>query len=219
MTINRYNIVQTSDGSLTISDNLLGENFHSTFGAIAESNYIFIKNGLQLFEINEIKILEIGFGTGLNCLLTAINKNKEQKIIYHSIEKYPLDINILSKLNYTQQLNINSNIYDSIINQQWEIEDEIFENFYLKKIKIDLVDFCSTNCYDLIYFDAFSPNVQSELWNVEIFKSLYNCINKGGILTTYSSKGDVKRALREAKFMVKRINGPIGKRHILRAIK
>lgn len=215
----RYDLVQTSDGSLTVSDKLLGENFHSTFGAIAESNYIFIRNGLQLIECSEIKILEIGFGTGLNCLLTAINKNNNQKITYHSIDKYPLSIDVLSKLNYPQQLNITSDIFDKIINMEWSIEKEIFENFCLKKINCDLVDFVPTECYDIIYFDAFSSNVQPELWTKEIFNKLYNCLNVGGILTTYSSKGDVKRALREAHFIVKRIQGPVGKRHIIRAIK
>ena len=215
----RYNFVQTSDGSITVSDKLLGENFHSTYGAIAESNHIFIKNGLNLFIKSEIKILEVGFGTGLNCLLTAINKLQEQKIIYHSIEKYPLNPEIYLKLNYSDCLKITNNLFNNILTAKWDMQIKISDNFELKKINCDLLYFMPVNSYDIIYFDAFSQNVQPELWTKEVFIKLYNCLNKNGILTTYSSKGDVKRAMREANFVVKRISGPIGKRHIIRAIK
>jgi tRNA U34 5-methylaminomethyl-2-thiouridine-forming methyltransferase MnmC len=215
----KFSVVQTSDGSSSIFDSQFGENFHSTHGAIAESMHVYIKNGLKLIDSDKIKILEIGFGTGLNCLLTILNIDTNQKILYHSIEKYPLNKENISKLNYSKLLNIKSDIFENISNLEWDFESEILHNFYLKKLNIDLLDFNSSEYYDVIYFDAFSPNTQPELWTSEIFIKMFNNLKSGGILTTYSAKGDVKRALRNAGFEVFRISGPNGKRHILRALK
>ncbi len=212
-------IVYTSDGSATVFDSQFGENFHSTFGAVAESMHVFIKNGVALVNKKEIKILEIGFGTGLNCLLTVINKQSNQKITYHSIEKFPLTSDLISNLNYSQHLNIDPGIFDKIIKLEWEVEKEIFKDVFLKKMNVDLLNFLPSETYDLIYFDAFSPNVQPDLWTAEIFSKMFSCLNVDGILTTYSAKGDVKRAMRSAGFYVYRIEGPTGKRHILRAEK
>jgi tRNA U34 5-methylaminomethyl-2-thiouridine-forming methyltransferase MnmC len=215
----KFLVVPTSDGSVTIHDLQFGESFHSSHGAVSESLHVFIKNGYDLMSSNEIDILEIGFGTGLNCLLTIINKKQGQKIRYHAIEKFPLSSDENNALNYSQVLNIEKNLFGKIIQQEWEIETEIESGFILKKNKVDLLEYMPPQMFDLIYFDAFSPNVQPELWTVEVFKKLYDSLHKNGILTTYSSKGDVKRALRSAGFFVKRIVGPIGKRHILRATK
>lgn len=219
MNANKYNIVKTSDGSDTVKDLLIGENFHSTYGAIAESMHVYINNGLKLIDNPEIRILEVGFGTGLNCLLTLLNKDAEQKIFYHSIEKFPLSNELISELNYPEQLNISSDIFEKISKLEWDYESEVADNFYLTKLKVDLLNFNSTELYDMIFFDAFSPNVQPELWTTEVFEKMFNNLKLNGIITTYSAKGDVKRALRNAGFEVFRRNGPKGKRHILRALK
>lgn len=217
--MNTYNVAETKDGSYTVTDKQTGENFHSTFGAITESNHIFIKNGLNIIKSNEIHILEIGFGTGLNCLLTLINQPPQSKIFYHAIEKYPLSQDIYKKLNYSKILNISNDSYNNLLNADWNKQIKITDSFQLYKINSDLLNFTICFKYDLIYFDAFSPNVQPELWTKEIFNKLNNCLSDNGILITYSSKGIVKQALREAGFLVKRISGPKGKRHIVRAIK
>lgn len=219
MTLNKFSVIQTSDGSSSIFDSQFGENFHSSFGAIAESIHIYIVNGIKLIKKNEITVLEIGFGTGLNCLLTILNKEKNQKIYYHSIEKFPLNKEHIAKLNYTDKLSVSDETFEKISKLEWEKQSEISDNFYLKKIKVDLLDFFPNDFYDIIFFDAFSPNAQPELWTTEIFEKLFNNLKPNGVLTTYSSKGDVKRALRSAGFEVFRIDGPKGKRHILRALK
>ena len=212
-------IIQTSDGSSTIFDLFHNENFHSVHGAISESMHVFIENGLRQFSKNDLSILEIGFGTGLNCLLTVIHKQANQKIIYHSIEKYPLSTGMTQYLNYSQLLNIDPTIFEKINKSEWDVEKELFKDLFVKKINVDLLYFHTSEKYDLIYFDAFSPNVQPELWTAEIFIKLYDCLNENGILTTYSAKGNVKRALRSAGFKVSRIVGPVGKRHMLCAEK
>lgn len=212
-------IIITSDGSSTIFDPFFKENYHSVHGAIAESLHVFIENGLRKVAKEEISILEIGYGTGLNCLLTLLNKPDSQIIQYHSLEKYPLRKEMLSELNYSEMLNVKKSFFEMIFKQNWDIEKEISKGFKLKKIHADLLVFNFTETYDVIYFDAFSPNVQPELWTKEIFSKLYSCLNKNGILTTYSAKGDVKQALRSSGFKVRRMKGPVGKRHILFAVK
>ena len=219
MITDKFKVIETSDGSSSVFDSQFSEHFHSTFGAITESMHVFIENGLKLKYTPEIKILEVGFGTGLNCLLTILNKEVNQEVIYHSIEKFPLNNEHISLLNYSKQLNIKSDLFQKISNVEWGIECDITEKFHIKKIKIDLLEFNSEELYDIIYFDAFSPNTQPELWTTEIFTKMFYNLKTNGILTTYSAKGDVKRSLRNAGFEVVRISGPIGKRHIIRALK
>ncbi len=219
MITDKYKVIETSDGSSSVFDSQFGENFHSTHGAIAESMHVFIQNGLKLINSNEIKILEIGFGTGLNCLLTILNKEESQNVIYHTLEKFPLNNEHISLLNYSKLLNITSELFQKISNAEWGIGCDIADKFHLKKINIDLLEFNSEELYDIIYFDAFSTNTQPELWTNEIFAKMFFNLKTNRILTTYSAKGDVKRALRNAGFEVFRIKGPIGKRHILRALK
>jgi tRNA U34 5-methylaminomethyl-2-thiouridine-forming methyltransferase MnmC len=219
MNTDKFKVIKTSDGSSSVFDLHFKENFHSTHGAIAESMHVYIKNGLKLIDSDKIKILEIGFGTGLNCFLTVLNKGVNQEVIYHTIEKFPLNNEHISLLNYSTQLNITSDLFEKISNIEWGIERDVADNFYLKKIKIDLLEFHSEELYDIIYFDAFSPNTQPELWTTEIFTKMFYNLKTNGFLTTYSAKGDVKRSLRNAGFEVVRIAGPIGKRHILKAMK
>ena len=236
-------IVETADGSFTFKIEGAQECFHSTNGAYTESMHIYIKNGLKYYIDNILKstklqtahinILDIGFGTGLNCILTAVAVEEQRGITinYNAIEKYPLSIEEFELLNYKTLLaNPSSHNINMIHTCSWAQKEKIEENFFLKKIKCDIKDLelnnstkeithrpvqlIDNNLANIVYFDAFSPNIQPQLWSVDIFKGLYNLMSDNSILVTYSAKGDVKRALREAGFNVTRKEGPPGKRHI-----
>lgn len=216
-------IHKTADGSHTVWDASHGEHFHSALGAFGESMHVFIENGLnqahQLFG-NEINLLEIGFGTGLNALLTYLHR--DQMIVHYTgVEKYPLPEPIWSQLAYEAfELEGEGNVYNTIMACEWESEHQIKPNFRLTKIASDLTDFePEAGYYHLIYFDAFSASVQPELWSAEVFGKLYKALKPGGILVTYSAKGLVKQALRLSGFNVERLSGFAGKRHMLRAVK
>lgn len=217
MNPSQYSVFITTDGSSTVIDSIHKEYFHSTFGALTESLYIFINQGLKVVKKPSVRILEIGFGTGLNCLLTILHKEQDQKILYHTVEKYPLPTNITEECNYPKLLNISPELVRSLHAFQWDYEAEFIPNFTLKKFHSDLKDFIPESKYDIIYFDAFSYNIQPELWSADVFTKMFNCLSSGGLLVTYSAKGEVKKALRSAGFEVNRIAGPPGKRHILQA--
>ncbi len=218
-------IAITEDGSHTLYNNTLGEHYHSTHGAIQESQHIFIEAGLNALEkkSGSINILEIGFGTGLNALLTYQElETKAFKINYVAIEPIMLDKSIYTQLNYTDLLN-NKTLLDIFIKMHeipCDVPHFISDNFILNKIEGKLQELeLSENAFDLVYFDAFSPEIQPELWDEEIFKILYASMKNNSILTTYSAKGIVKRALKSAGFEIENLPGPIGKRQITRAKK
>lgn len=213
---------KTDDNSHTIYSEQFKEHYHSTHGAKSESLHIFINAGLQHLLLKSINILEVGFGTGLNALLTFDEAEKSNLTInYTAIEKFPVAIDLIKELNYG---NIIGNKYNEIFSQlhtcSWEKEIPIRSHFSITKKLIDLKNYSPPkNYFNLIYFDAFSPETQPELWSQGIFAKLFASLKTGGILTTYSSKGIVKNNLRNAGFTVKRLPGPKGKRHILRAIR
>ncbi len=214
----------TGDGSHTLFVPELNEHYHSTFGAIAESEHIFIKNGLQALppEVNPIKILETGFGTGLNASLTAVEAEKTGKdIIFHSIEAFPVPENVWSRLNYPEEIQSHGNgdhhtLFTEIHQAGWDQIVQVAPHFTLLKIHQLLENFTpDENQYHVIYFDAFGPDVQPEMWTEEIFRTLHRSMIQGGILVTYSVKGMVKRALKKAGFKINKVPGPPGKREIL----
>ena len=214
----------TEDGSQTISVAEMKVTYHSTFGAIQESVHVFINSGLQpLLHLKEqLHIFEMGFGTGLNALLTlqqSINNN--QKINYTAIELYPLEKEIYEELNYTASLNdsLLHSYFSQLHSCNWEEDVTIHPLFTLHKLKTSLIDFTTDNIFDLIYFDAFDPSVQPDLWSATVFSKLFNMLSANGVLTTYSSKGDVRRAILAAGFTVEKIPGPPGKREMIRAFK
>lgn len=210
--------VLTADKSPTIYVPELNEHYHSVNGALQESEHIFINAGLKQIEKENINILEVGFGTGLNAILSCSENNDLKKQIYYeTIEKYPLSDEIINDLQKSPVFN--SKISKQIHIAIWEKPVKINDNFTLHKIQIDLLEYTPDKTFDLIYFDAFSPEKQPELWTKEIFKTLYTATNKNGILVTYSAKGTVKQALRDAGYTVKRLPGPAGKRHIIQALK
>jgi tRNA U34 5-methylaminomethyl-2-thiouridine-forming methyltransferase MnmC len=228
---NIHQLITTSDGSHTLFHNELNETYHSKNGAIQESLHVFIQNGLDNFfnqnTIETIHIFEVGFGTGLNAILTlkeAVNRNI--KITYTSLEAFPLSIETINQLNYIDDENDDFKLLFNKMHQcNWNEWVEINEYFSIYKIENKLEQITSNELlkishpFDIIYFDAFAPDKQPELWTTDIFKTIFEAMNIGSILVTYSAKGDVKRALREAGFIVKRLSGPLGKRHMLCARK
>jgi len=216
-----HKIITTTDKSNTLYSEKFNEHYHSTFGAINESSHIFINEGLLYSKLKNVRIFEVGFGTGLNAFLTYIFCQKHNiSVNYTCIEKHPIEIQIADKLNYPELISPeNKNIFNLFHSCKWEENIIINKSFNFKKVLKDFTKYNFSEKYDIIYFDAFAPEKQPELWSFEIFKKIYDALNNRGILTTYSSKGIVKNNLREAGFTVKRLKGPEGKRHILRAEK
>eukprot|EP01093_Parvamoeba_rugata_P014713 TRINITY_DN4862_c0_g2_i2.p1 TRINITY_DN4862_c0_g2~~TRINITY_DN4862_c0_g2_i2.p1 ORF type:complete len:184 (-),score=49.22 TRINITY_DN4862_c0_g2_i2:284-835(-) len=179
------------------------EQYHSKHGAIQEAYHVFIKSGLDLFENQEINILEIGFGTGLNAFITLIEFDKRNlKVNYTGVEAYPVSIEELNQLNYLEELKSLSRKadFDLMHTSPWGDKVEIVENFNLKKEQILFKEISAIAEYDLIYFDAFGARVQPELWTVEIFQIMFNAMKSNGYLVTYAAKGSVRRAMQEVGF-------------------
>ena len=215
-------IEKTADGSYTLFVPELNEHYHSVKGALTESEHIFINMGLKHSQATSPHILEIGFGTGLNAFLTSLEAKKENRnIFYTTIEKYPLDMETIKLLDYPKLIAPDeSELFYSIHYAVWNYPQRISEHFTIEKIENDFTDYHFRKGYDIIYFDAFAPEKQPEMWNQALFNNLYEVLNDNGILTTYCAKGVVRRMLQEAGFIVERLAGPPGgKREILRGTK
>ncbi len=215
----------TADGSHTLFVPTLNEHYHSTNGALQESELVFIHNGLHHLAVclKEINVLEVGFGTGLNALLTVLEAKKQRrKINYVAIEPEPVDAEVIEKLNYSSLIGSTEAIgyFEKLHESSWGYPAFLSDYFILSKIQAKLEDITLRDeQFHLIYFDAFGPDVQPELWTEAIFAQLYKCMKPGGILVTYSCKGTVKRALKAAGFSIEKLPGPVGKREVLRAMK
>ncbi|MCX6334864.1 MAG: tRNA (5-methylaminomethyl-2-thiouridine)(34)-methyltransferase MnmD [Bacteroidia bacterium] len=214
-------LVTTEDGSHTVYVPELDEHYHSTNGAVQESEHIFINCGFDFCKADPLRILEVGFGTGLNALLTAVKSlSGIREVLYTSVEKYPVEDKLIRLLNHNQFAGEDGKVIsDLIYSAPWGDMKKICRNFSINKILCDVVTDCIPGYYDLIYYDAFGPEKQPEMWSSTIFEKISAMTVSGGILLTYSSKGLVKRNLRSNGFKVKRLPGPPGKRHIIRAIK
>jgi tRNA U34 5-methylaminomethyl-2-thiouridine-forming methyltransferase MnmC len=214
----------TDDGSMTLFSTTFQEIYHSRRGAIQESKHVFIEAGLKFVatQHKEIKILEVGFGTGLNAFLTALYAQENQlKVNYTGLEPIPITTEIWQKLNYSSCLELNekeNEIFEKLHTSQWNRIEEINAHFFIKKIESKLEDYSTENKFDLIYFDAFAPSKQSELWELSIFEKLSQMLNSQGVLVTYCAKGDLKRNLKSVGFKVESLQGPVGKREMTRAI-
>lgn len=217
----RHRLIVTSDGSHTVFVPSMNESYHSVHGAIQESNHIFINAGLRTLSSEHIDVFEAGFGTGLNALLTALYAVEQKiKIRYITIEKFPLPDELTSLLNYGEMIGAAaSRTFKLIHDAPWDTDVRINELFSMMKIRADLLTYQFTGKYDIIFFDAFGPNKQPEMWSADIFGKIAAMTRPGGVFVTYSSKGEVKRNLRNSGFTVKLLTGPPGKRHIIRAIK
>ncbi|WP_423127803.1 tRNA (5-methylaminomethyl-2-thiouridine)(34)-methyltransferase MnmD [Gaoshiqia sp. Z1-71] len=210
-------LIHTEDGSHTLYVPEIKEHFHSIHGAVQESKHVFIENGLQQCPKDELTILEIGFGTGLNALLTLMYKGP--KIIhYFGIEKYPLAENEFKRLNYPEQLGENlKGPFLKIHECLWNQAIAIVPGFQLTKVEADLPDFDFSELppIDLIYFDAFAPDKQPEMWQEAIFAKIAQNTVSGGRFVTYCAKGEVRRALIRCGFKMQRLPGPPGKKEML----
>lgn len=209
----------TEDGSHTLFVPEMEETYHSVHGAIQESLHVFLGQGFLTLDKEFLNILEIGFGTGLNALLTLAEANKRDiKVRYHGIEKYPLDYEEYSLLNYENFIEgLTPGNLMKMHESPWNEAVPISDHFTLFKEQSDLREIKLQGPYDLVYFDAFDPVKQAHLWTEQVFDRLSSAVKPSGVLVTYTSKGNVRRALISCQFDVKKVPGPPGKRHILRA--
>lgn len=216
-------VVLTKDGSHTIAIPEKGVTYHSVHGAVQESLHVFMEAGLGavLTSSNkpEVSVFEMGFGTGLNAFLTALVAEEQQiHVSYTAVEAFPLPVEEALQLNYTDTLG-HAALFAQLHRSAWNAAVTINEQFTLCKVQTELAAFLPSQTFDLVYYDAFAPSVQPELWTKEIFEKLYGIMNANGVLVTYCSKGDVRRALLAAGFSVEKMQGPPGKREMLRAKK
>ena len=220
-------IITTSDGSHSLRNKELNETYHSIHGAVQESVHVFIKNGLMFFEDenhpSEIRILEVGFGTGLNALLT-LKHGLGSKLQFHytSLEADPITEETILQLNYPEILNFAEGtiLFQKLHSAGWTQADSVLKNFVLKKQLGRLQDVAlGDEQFDLVYFDAFAPAKQPELWELGMLKKVEQSMKPGGVFVTYCAKGQLKRDLRLLGLRVQTLPGPPGKKEMVRALK
>ena len=224
-------IVETEDGSKTIHIEDWNETYHSIHGAVQEAFHVFINNGLNFYKQKEkqIKILEIGLGTGLNSFITLLESEKnQQKIVYYGVEKYPVSAEEFEAINYFEDVfkfypeleNRREEFlafYQKMYDAEWEKETEISDFFTFKKIEKDFFDLTAEdgNQFDLVYFDAFGSQVQPELWEEDLLTIVANLTKESSVITTYAAKGSFKRGMKANGFKIKKFPGPPGKREMM----
>lgn len=221
-------IIITADGSATIYLPDWDEQYHSKHGAVQEAYHVFIKHGLHhycnsgLSTSEVVSVLEIGFGTGLNTLITLLEaETLKVKIDYTGVEAYPVALDEALKLNYTNMLDVrvDQDVFKTIHMVSWESQHKIAPFFSLTKQNKFFKDIEAKSQYNIIYFDAFGARVQPDLWTEAIFQIMFNALRPNGVLVTYSAKGSVRRAMQSVGFKVEKLPGPPGKREMLRACK
>lgn len=217
-TRHRMKIITTGDGSNTLEHDTIGELYHSDRGAVGESIHVFIGNGLLASDKKAITVFEVGFGTGLNCLLSLEAAQRHNLAIsYHAIELYPITAETAKELNYTTDER-----FIELHTTPWGEQQWITPFFSLTKHRCSLTEFDFSpfrEHFDVIYHDAFAPDIQPEMWSEAVFKSLYQASAPNAIITTYTAKGDVRRAMSSAGYRVEKLAGALGKRHQLRGVK
>lgn len=217
-------VIITGDGSPTLFVPELNEHYHSIHGALNESLHVFIQNGLihQLTIHQHIHLLEIGLGTASNLLLTinAMN-NSPIKVHYEALEPFPIQPGIVAQLTdlYAQQFSTSATLFQSIHQQPANIALQINPQFKFTRIEEKLENAILLPQYNLVYFDAFGPRAQPEMWDKSNFEKIYAAMEQDGTLVTYCAKGEVRRNLQAVGFLVERLPGPPGKREMLRATK
>ena len=219
-------IIKTGDGSVTIHLPEWDEQYHSKHGAVQEAQHVFLKMGLHYFTESrnqqDLSILEIGFGTGLNAFLTFLEADKlNLKIDYTGVEAYPVSSEEIKLLNYPEAANAldHTSAFQKLHETNWEERSAISEHFYLTKHQLKFQQITAKEKYDIIYFDAFGARVQPDLWTEEIFNIMFKALKQNGVLVTYAAKGSVRRAMIACGFQVEKLPGPPGKREMLRAVK
>lgn len=219
--MNKIKIIVTADGSHSLLNEAMNETYHSRHGAVSESLHVFIERGFNFLidknHTGSISILEVGFGTGLNTLLT-INEVKQRTLTveYTSLETFPIPEGIWKTLNYPDE----NNLFRTLHTAAWQQWIEIIPGFRLLKLEKSLqMAELKSAAYDLIYFDAFAPNKQPELWELPMLTKVAASIKPGGVFVTYCAKGQLKRDLKSLGLVVESLPGPPGKREMVRALK
>ena len=215
-------LVETADGSKTLYIPDFEEHYHSIHGALSEAQHVYIKHGLKSLSKKKLSILEVGFGTGLNAFLTCLeNRTLHKKIKYTALEPYPLSYDLANEMDYVGLAGFEDEefVFKQIHQCSWANAHTIEQYFTLQKLETTIQNFMFQNTFDLVYYDAFAPRVQPELWTEEIFAKVFSAMNVGAILVTYCAKGYVKRNLKALGFKVESLEGPPGKREMTRAKK
>lgn len=216
-------LLHTDDGSFTLRLDEMDETYHSTHGALTEAKYVYIENGFKRADKEAIKILEIGFGTGLNALATIdafLQQDTVKTIHYHTLEKFPVKAELITELKYGALLDPDrTDIFDKIHQAAWNTTVEIIPGFTIFKQELDLLTDDLNGAFDLVYYDAFAPSKQIEMWHSDTIQKVVNTMNEDALLSTYCVQGDAKRAFIAAGLKLKRLPGPPGKRHMLIGIK
>lgn len=215
--------ITTADGSHSLYNDALDEHYHSIHGAIAESKHVFIQCGLLEVakKLRHIRVLEVGFGTGLNAFLSLLKANELAIFVeMTSIEAFPIQNQLVKSLNYPELLNVNRSEFEKLHDCEWNQKINFGSYFSLFKRQADFLNFDFKERHDLIYFDAFAPEKQNSMWQEHLLRKLYECLEEGGVFVSYCVKGEIRRRLESIGFKVEKLPGPIGgKREILRAVK
>ena len=213
---------RTADGSFTLHSEQLSQHYHSAHGAVQESMHVFIKAGVEALSSRDLDILEVGLGAGLNMLLTWIRCLEGKNTVrYTALEPFPLDSDVLRSLAHCEDLAW-PGLAEPFLERMggksgdWHKEDG---GFSFRLLQSTVQELRMKDGFDLVYFDAFAPRVQPEMWTLDVFKNLYEAMRPGGVLVTYCAKSSVRRTMQEAGFVVERLKGPPEKAHMLRAIK
>lgn len=215
-------VIITNDGSSSIFIPELDETYHSSHGAIQEAKHVFIENGIKRIDLNQFTIFEMGFGTGLNAVLTSMFALQNKKNVkYIGLEAFPVSTEMINSLNYVEELGQGiENEFESIHNASWEDSVVINPCFELNKIELKIQDYTfDSESIDLVYYDAFGPRVQSELWSETVLKKVYDGMKQGAVFVTYCAQGQFKRNLKAVGFKVEGLPGPPGKREMTLATK
>jgi tRNA U34 5-methylaminomethyl-2-thiouridine-forming methyltransferase MnmC len=221
---NQNELFTTQDGSHTLVAHRFGVSYHSKYGAVTESMHVFIQAGFypSIIEKDQINILEIGLGTGLNVLLTLIEAEKKGiSVVYEAIEAFPVSMEEVRQLNFG--LHLGDDRYNAILEKihsaPWDEAIELGPEFFFTKKLQQIEEYGAQAQFDLIYFDAFAPSAQPELWEAPILKNMYQALKPQSMMVTYCAKGEVKRQLKAQGFSVEALPGPPGKREMTRAKK
>lgn len=225
--MNELTIITTSDGSHSLLNTQLNETYHSTHGAVQESIHVFLKNGFDFLleenKLTQVNILEIGFGTGLNVLLTLYRgASLKIPIAYTSLEAFPITVEVARQLNYPETLSMPDAVekFDSLHHAAWNAKTKIQPDFNLIKLHAKLEDAqLETERFDLVYYDAFAPSKQPEMWDIAMLGKVINTMTTGGVFVTYCAKGQLKRDLKSLGLQVETLAGPPGKKEMVRAVK
>jgi tRNA U34 5-methylaminomethyl-2-thiouridine-forming methyltransferase MnmC len=220
---NIIKVIETADGSYTLYNTALDETYHSRKGALRESRHVFIKEGMDFMPADkELRILEVGFGTGLNAILALENAVLTgRKVYYQTLEPYPLSTALVKEVNYSKLIDASlSDLYFRLHELDWGKVEEFVPEFTFLKLEQKLADFTAeSGSVNLVFYDAFAPQKQPDMWEAELFGKLFTICEPGAVLVSYCASGQFKRNLLAAGFAVEKIQGPPGKKEMIRAIR